>query len=160
MALSQNQFAPSAIQGMVDQRYSYATTSVQIDVSEPASLLPGAPLKIVNSAGGVPKVLACTDKADACYGFLNLDLKSTAFVAGSMAEISQSGNVIYLTSTGAIGRGVAVVLDVAGGGVAAATGATGARVVGYAFDRFAAAGALGRVHIKVPGGLLDSAVVP
>lgn len=159
MALNQNQFAQSPYQGMVDQRYSYNTKSVQLDASEPAVNQPGTPVKMVDSLGGVPKVLACTDKADKCIGFINFDMKSLGFKALDMCEISSSGNVIYLTSTGAIPRGSDVVLDISGGGVAATSGSTGARVVGNAYDKFPGAGALGRVTVR-EGGPLDSTPGP
>jgi len=61
MAITSNQFDQSLMAGMVDQRYSYSTISVQLDTSEPASgILPGTPVKQVDVAGGVPKVLAVT----------------------------------------------------------------------------------------------------
>lgn len=158
MALSLNQFDQSLIAGMVDQRYSYSTISVQFDTSEPGTaILPGTAVKGVDSAGGVPKVLAATADADDVIGFVNYDIKSAGFKRLDFAEISQDGNIMYLKSTGAIARNAPVVLDVAGGGVKAATGSTDDRIVGIAFDKFPAANAVARVRIKVPGGLLDSA---
>lgn len=161
MALTSNQFDQSLMAGMVDQRYSYSTISVQFDTSEPATgILPGTAVKGVDSAGGVPKVLAVTADADDVIGFLNYDIRHAGFQRLDFAEISQDGNIIYLKGTGAIARNASVVLDVAGGGVKAATGTTDDRIVGIAFDKFPAANAIGRVRVKVPGGLLDSTPAP
>lgn len=149
--LSPNQFAQAPVVGMIDMRFDYDTISVQIDVSQVGALYAGMAVKIVDSADGVPKVVGCAADSDEVFGFINFDIKSVQFVAGSMAEISQAGNVIYLYATGAIARGVQVVLDLStGGGVQAAAGNTGDNIVGWAFDKATAAGALIRVKLTCP----------
>lgn len=153
-SLSQNQFAQSPVVGMIDMRFPYNTVSVQIDSSQATALYPGAAVKMVDSVDGVPKVVGCSADSDEVLGFINFDIKSPNFPAGAMAEISMAGNVIYLFATGAIARGVQVSLDLTTmGGVRSAAGNTGDDIVGWAYDKAAAAGALIRVFVKTPSFL-------
>lgn len=153
-ALSPNQFAQNPVVGQVDLRFPYNSVSVQVDASQATALYAGAAVKIVDSAGGVPKVVGCSANSDEVLGFINFDIKTVAFVAGSMCEISMAGNVMYLFSTGAIARGVQVSLDLTTmGGVRSAAGHTGDDIVGWAYDKAAAAGVLIRVFVKTPSFL-------
>ena len=149
--LSQNQFQQSPIVGMIDLRFPYNSVSVQIDSSQVGSLYAGAAVKMVDSAGGVPKVVGCEAADDEVLGFINYDVKTVAFSAGMPAEISMAGNVMFLMATGAIARGVEVSLDIATmGGVQSAAGNTGDTIVGWAYDKASAAGDLIRVFLKTP----------
>lgn len=150
-----NAFAQSAQLGMIDLRFNVNTVAVQIDASQATALYAGSPVKMVDSAGGVPKVVGCAADADEVLGFINFDIKSQSFVAGQAAEISMSGNVMYLYATAAIARGVQVCLDLAGNGVKAVSGSGGEDIVGWAYDKASAAGALIRVFIKTPSFLKD-----
>lgn len=151
---SQNAFAQSSQVGMVDLRFPYNTVSVQIDSSQATALYAGAAVKIIDSAGGVPKVVGCAANSDEVLGFINFDIKTVQFVAGSVAEISMAGNVMFLFATGAIARGVQVSLDLTTmGGVRAAAGNTGDDIVGWAYDKASAAGDLIRVFLKTPSFL-------
>lgn len=155
--LSQNQFAQSPLIGMIDLRFPFNSVSVQIDVAQATALYPGAAVKMVDSADGVPKVIGCSANSDEVLGFINYDIKTVAFLAGMPAEISMAGNVMYLMATGAIARGVKVVLNLQTmGGVAAASGSGGEDVVGWAYDKAAAAGTLIRVFLKTPSFLKDA----
>lgn len=154
--LSQNQFAQTPFLGMLDLRFDYDTVSAQIDVSQSTPLYAGAPVKIVDSADGAPKVIGCTANSDEVWGYINFDIKTTQYVAGSLCEVSQDGNVMYLYSTGAIARGAQVTLDITTmGGVAQATGSSGANIVGWAYDKAAAAGSLIRIKLTTPSFTLD-----
>lgn len=155
--LSPNQFAQSEYLGVIDMRFPYNSVSVQIDASQATALYAGSAVKMVDSAGGVPKVVGCAADTDEVLGFINFDIKTVQFLAGAQAEISMGGNVMYLYSTGAIARGAKVVLTLTtNGGVGAATGSTAKRVVGWAYDKAAAAGELIRVFLKTPSFELDS----
>lgn len=146
-----NQFSQSPIVGMIDQRFDYNTTPVQIDVSQATPLQAGQAVKMVDSADGVPKVVACSADADDCMGFINFDIKTQLFNAGDRAEISQSGNVVYLMAATAIGRGKRVTLEVSTiGGVNQLVGASGANIVGWAFDKATAPGQIIRVKLLTP----------
>lgn len=150
--LDPNQFQLQTFLGVADMRENTDTVSVEIDVSQSGSLYAGMAVKMVDSADGVPKVIGCAANADNVFGFLNYDIKSKVYVAGSKAECSISGNFIYLYATGAIARMARVSLDLStNGGVASIT--TGANVVGYAYDKASAAGQLIRVKLITPSYL-------
>lgn len=154
--LSPNQFQQSSYLGSIDLRFPYNSVSVEIDVSQVGGLSAGTAVKMVNSAGGTPKVVSCSADTDAVLGFINFDIKTISYVAASRAEISMAGNVMFLYSTGAIARGAQVTLDlVTVGGVAQATGSSMNTIVGWAYDQFAGAGSLGRVFLQTPSFLVD-----
>lgn len=149
--LSQNQFSITEFLGVPDLRFNSNTVAVQIDVSQATPLYAGAAVKIVDSVGGIPKVVGCVANSDEVLGFINYDIKTPAYVAGTPCEISMSSNVIYLYATGAISRGAQVQLDLTTlGGVAQLVGSSGADIVGWAYDKASAPGQLIRVHVKTP----------
>lgn len=148
---SQNQLSLSPVLGMIDERYNYNTKPAQIDVSQSGSLVAGQAVKIVASAGGIPKVVGCAANSDQVFGIINYDVKSALYGAGDKVEISQSGNVIYMVAVGAINRGVQVQLDLSyTGGVKTITGSSGANIIGWALDQASAAGQLIRIEVKAP----------
>ncbi len=149
-SLSQNQFAMAPFLGTIDQRFPYNTSPGLIDVSQATPLYAGSAVKMVDSVDGVPKLVGCSADSDEVLGFINFDVKTTAFVAGVACEISKDGNVIYLYATTAIARGAQVQLDVINGGVAAVTPSSGADIVGWAYDKAVSPGTLIRVFVKTP----------
>lgn len=152
--LSPNQFAQVPILGMIDMRFAYDTVAAQIDLSQATPLYAGQAVKIVDSTDGIPKVVACAADSDSVFGFINFDIKSVTFSAGQACEISMGGNYMYLYATTAISRGTQVQLDLTTvGGVAAKVTSSGANIVGFAFDKAAAPGALIRVKLGVPSFL-------
>lgn len=149
--LNPNQFSESNLLGKVDLAYNYNTIAVQVDGSQATPLFFGYAVKIVDSKGGLPKVVGCTANTDSVLGFVNFNIKNTAFVANDVCEISMAGNVIALYATGAIPRGVQVVLDLTTkGGVQAALGNTSDTIVGWSVDKADARGQLIRVHVLTP----------
>jgi hypothetical protein len=149
--LSPNQFALTPFLGTVDQRYNYNTKTVEMDATLVAPVYAGQAVKIVDSVGGVPKVIAVTADADDVFGFINYDVKSKLYAKGDMAEISQAGNVIYLYATGAIARGAQVTLNAAlVGYVAQKVASSGDDIVGWALDKATAADQLIRVQLTNP----------
>lgn len=154
---SQNQFSQSTVLGSLDLRFNPNTVAVQIDASETGTLYAGQAVKIVDSAGGVPKVVKCSADSDQVLGFINYNIKNAAFLAGDACEISMDGNCQFLRATAAIARGVQVVLDTTTvGGVKAASGSGGERIVGWAYDKATAAGQLIRVMVKTPSFAVDA----
>jgi hypothetical protein len=153
MSLELNQFVQAPVLGMTDMKFNFNTMSVQVDSSETGEIVAGQAVVVVDNAGGVPKVVAASANDDKVWGFVNYDIKSQKFVASNAMEVSTEGNVLFLLSTGAIGRGAQVTLDVSvAGGVAAAV--TGDRLVGYALDKASASGALIRVRLYGPHAAL------
>ena len=147
-----NSFAQSEFLGVIDQRFPYNTLAVQIDASQATALYAGSAVKMFDSAGGVPKVVGCSANDDDCIGFINFDIKTVQFLAGSPAEISSNGNVLYLYSTGAVARGAQVTLDLStNGGVRDIADAdSGDEIVGWAYDKAASGGTLIRVVLECP----------
>lgn len=150
-----NAFSQSPTQGQIDMRFPYNTISVQIDSSQSTALYAGSAVEMVDSAGGVPKVIGVTDITNEVLGFLNFDVKSVEFNAGDMAEMSMAGNVIFLYSGGAVARGEQVTLGSLtfhpkANVVVSSTGETGSNIVGWSLDKAAGAGELIRVFLKTP----------
>lgn len=157
--LSPNQFQQSQYLGTIDLRFDYDTVSAQIDVSQASALYAGAAVKIVphTQPNAAPKVIGCAANSDEVFGFINFDIKTVQYVAGSLCELSLAGNVMYLYSTAAITQGTQVTLALSTmGGVAQATGSSGAAIVGFAYDGASAAGQLIRVKLATPSFQLDS----
>lgn len=155
-SLSQNQFSQSSYLGMVDQAFDYNTLVCQVDASQSGSIVAGAAVKFATTAGGVPKVVACTAEADQLAGFVNFSIKDQSFVAGQALSISMAGNVLYLYAALAINRGNQVVSlpsGVAGGcngGVVPASGTSGSMpIAGIALDTVAI-GQLCRILVLAP----------
>jgi hypothetical protein len=150
-----NQFQQSTYIGMPDLLINQDTIACQVDASQVTPLLSGQAVKVVDSAGGVPKVVACAADTDDVFGFINFNIKDRLYAAGARCEISQTGNVLWLQATTAVARGARVCLDTNYvGGVQAITGSSAKRIVGYSYDKVSAA-ALVRVKVGARF-LLDS----
>lgn len=153
MAISQNQFAQTEVQGVVDMRFSPNIISAQIDTTSGGGLLPGQAVKIVDSAGGIPKVVEAAADTDDVFGFLTYDMRRATFAVGDKVEIAFfRGTIMYMTASAAIARGAQVEIVVASKKVA--TAASGKRIVGRALDKAAADGDLIRVIVDLPGALV------
>lgn len=147
----QNQFQQATMLGMVDLRYNINTVAVQIDASQATPLQFGAAVKMVDSAGGIPKVVGITADTDEVYGYLNYDGKQQSFAAGALAEMSSGGNAIYLYAATAIGRGKQVTSNIlTPGGVSQATASSGKAITGWAYDKATAPGQLIRIMLTCP----------
>ena len=152
MALNINQFGLTSIQGQMDLSKNFQTVSCQVDTSSAGNLVAGQAMKMVDSAGGVPKLVECAAASDDVFGFINYDIKSKTFAAGDRIEVSASrGNVMYMTASAAISRNAKVMVVISGSKVATAT--TGNMIVGRAYDKAVNVGDLIRVTIDLPGTL-------
>jgi len=152
MAQLQNQLVQAPVQGMMDLRFNSSVLSVQIDSSSAGGLVPGQAVKLVDSAGGVPKVVECALDADDVFGFLVFDLKSSVYAALDKAEIiCYGGGFMYMTASAAIARGAEVAIVIASKKVVTAVSLD--RIVGRAFDKAAADGDLIRVYVDLPGAI-------
>lgn len=141
-----NQFRQSVVKGQLDLRMNPNTIPCQIDSGEAGTLIPGQAVKIVDNAGGVPKVEAIAADTDKIFGVIAYNIKNASFVAGDAVEISADGNVIYMEASAAIARGAKLMAVVTGSKVATVTG--GKIVLGFAFDKAAADGDLIRVYME------------
>ena len=148
MAQLQNQLVQSPVLGAMDLRFNSNNISVEIDVSSAGGLVPGQPVKMVDSAGGVPKVVECAADSDDVFGFLIFDLKSSVYNALDKAEIAlvNGAGVMYMNSNAAIARDAQLAI-VSGtpGNVQTAVALSGKTIIGRAFDKATAANQLIRV---------------
>lgn len=140
-SLSQNQFAQSAMVGVVDLKVGPTNViACQVDASVSSQIYAGQPVKIVaNTSGGIPKVAPATSKSDQVFGFAVFNIKDLQYVAGQNLEVAMFGSVVWLYATGAITQMAEVCVDPTFIGGVQATGAT-ATIVGIAIDGAAAAG--------------------
>lgn len=145
---SPNQFKQSVVQGQLDLRFNGETISCQIDASEAGTLVPGEAVKLVDSAGGIPKVEKIAADTDEIFGFINYDIKNADFKAEDACEVSRAGNIMHMTASAAIARGVEVCY--ANASVKVKNLVATNTIVGYALDKAAADGDLIRVVIATP----------
>lgn len=152
MAQNPNQFKQSVEKGQVDLQMSLGTVmSVQVDAAQVAALVPGQAVTIVDSAGGIPKVIAAAADTNDIFGFVAYDFRKSSFAALEKCEIVFfRGGVMYMEASAAIARGAQVMPVISGQKVATAAG-TGKRIIGRALDKAAANGDLIRVLVDVPG---------
>lgn len=150
---STNQFKQSAEKGLMDLRFNPSVIGAQVDSSGVGSLVPGQAVKLVDNAGGVPKVLGCGADTDDVFGFVNYSIKDQSFVANDALELAVfRDNVMYMEANAAIARGAKLMIVVAGQKVDTAT--SGKTVIGRALDKATAAGQFIRVQIDLPGTAL------
>lgn len=148
--LQLNQFNQIPVQGQLDLHFNPQTISCEVDSSELGSLVPGQAVKMVDSDGGVPKVVAAALNSDDIFGFINYNLKDKTYVAGEAVELSFfKGNVMQMTASAAIARNAKVAVVIADKEVVTASG--GMTIVGRALDKATAADQLIRVIIDLPG---------
>lgn len=161
MAQTTNQFGQTQVAGDLDLQFPGNVISGQVYASEATALVAGQAVKLVDSAGGVPKVTALTSNTDAIFGFAVRNLKDTDFAAGTRLELAQMNATMYMTANGAIARGADVEYVYGTGKVTTALGVN--PVCGYALDKAAADGDLIRVVVRVPsvalGGVRTARVV-
>jgi hypothetical protein len=153
MALNQNQLQESIVQGALDMQVGNQSISVMVHSSESGELVPGQAVKMVDEAGGVPKVIAAAADTDDILGFINYTTKDKKFVAGDSMEISLvcGGNTMYMTSNAAFARGANLMVVISGSKVATAT--SNKRIVGIALDKATSSNQLCRV-LMLPKGAL------
>lgn len=152
MALTLNQFSLEPVQGMLDLSIQPNTIACQVDASQGTALIAGQAVTMVDSAGGVPKVIAAAADTGDVFGFVNYNEKDIDFPAEAKVEISMfRGNVMFMTSNAAIARNAQVMIVVSGSKVATAT--SNKRVIGRALDKATDANQLIRVLIDLPGAL-------
>lgn len=150
MAQLQNQFSQAPVQGEMDLLHNPAVLSAQVDSTSAGGLVPGQAVKMVDSSGGLPKVVECALNSDDVFGFIAYDVKSSSYSTPDKLELaSMRDNVMYMTASAAISRNAQVAIVVSGSKVVTAT--SGMRIVGRALDKASADGDLIRVMIDLPG---------
>lgn len=151
MALNQNQFGMSVVKGQMDLRFNQNMISCEIDSSSAGGLIAGQPVKLVDSAGGIPKIVELAADTDEVFGFINYDLRRATFGAYDKVEVAAlRGNIMYMEAASAIARGAPVMCVLSGVKVDDLT--SGKTCIGRALDKAANAGDLIRVVIDLPSG--------
>ena len=154
MTPQSNQFQQTSQKGLMDLQFNPSIISCEIDASEAGTLLSGQAVKIVDSFGGIPKVIAVAASTDDVFGFIKYDFKSQGAKAFDKVEVAIARNaVMYMEAGGPISRNTKVMVLVAGQKVVAASG-TGNHTVGRTLDKALADGSLVRVLIDLPGEIL------
>lgn len=150
--LNQNQFALQPVLGDIDMQFTGTVIAAAAATGNTGSFVPGQPVKIENSAGGVPKFVPLTANTDDTFGFVVRNLKDASIAAGKSFELAMKESVIFLASGAAIARGanVEVVYDANSGAGSVITAAGINPVVGKALDKATAADQLIRVFLNVP----------
>jgi len=122
------------------------------DSSVVTALVAGQPVKIVDSAGGVPKVVALAANTDETLGFIKRNVKDQSYAAGELLELAGRDSVIWLVSNAAIARGakLEVVYNANSGAGAVITSAGTNPIIGRALDKATASGQLIRVLLDTP----------
>jgi len=149
---SQNAFAMSQLVGVVDLKLGDTNVvSAQVDSSSAGGLVAGQAVKMVDSSDGIPKVVETSATSDEVLGYIVYNQKDQSYKAGDKVEIAMAGTCIYLVAAAAISRGHQCQHDLTYvGGVASSVGSSGAKYVGWAYDKATAAGQVIRVILKTP----------
>lgn len=145
---SSNQFKQSPEKGLLDEKIGAQIFPCSVDDSEAGTLVPGQAVKMVDSIGGVPKVIASTAQTDDHFGFVQYDYRKTTFKAGDALEIVRKG-ILILEASEAIARNGKVSAVISGAKVEAAD--TTEIIIGRALDKATANGDLIRVIVDLPG---------
>ena len=144
-----NQFAQTTVLGQLDMEFAGSVASMQVSANQATALIAGQPIKVENSAGGAPKVLALASNTDITQGFVVRNLKDPNFPAFARVEVALENSVMYMNSGGAITRfGAVEAVQGTPGNVIAWAGIN--PVVGFAYDQATAANQLIRVLINPP----------
>jgi hypothetical protein len=145
-----NAFKMVPVQGGVDLQAAQANVfSCAVDASQATALVAGQAVRIYDSAGGVPKVVAVTGNDDTgLFGFVVRNLKDIDDPALARLEIASTGTVMYMTAGAAIARGARV--EIVNSTIKVITAAGTNPVVGVALDKASGDDALIRVLIISP----------
>ena len=153
-----NVFGMGAIKGMVDLLLNPSIMSAQIDVTSTlgadggVGLVAGQAVTIVNSPGGIPKVIEATADTQDIFGFIVYNPKDPKYMRQDRCEIAfGKGSVVYMEANAAIARNAEVAVLIAGVKVITATATD--RIVGRALDAATAQGQMIRVLIDLPGAI-------
>lgn len=149
-----NQFNQTPVVGDLDLRFNGQTVSGIIDTTSAGGLLPGTPVKMVDSLSATPSFVECAANTDDVFGFINYNIKNQAFDAGMQVEVSaMRNNVMFMTANAAIARNAKVMIVVNLANPSVATATTSHTIIGRAYDKASAQGDIIRVTIDLPGVL-------
>jgi hypothetical protein len=156
MSLNINQFAQTTVLGQLDLEFHGSVISGAVASGQATPLIAGQPVKVENSVGGAPKVLALAAATDPVHAFVVRNLKDQNFPALARLELAMDNSVMYMVASAAIARFGNVEIDFATPGNVNPSGGVNP-VVGFALDEAVNVGDLIRVYIRVPSGGISPA---
>lgn len=148
MAINPNMFAMETVQGQIDLSFHSSVITCEVSSAQATALVAGQAVKLEDSAGGMPKVLALAANTDPSFGVVLRNLKDINFPALARVEVALAGSVVYMTAGGAIARGAKV--EFVNSTLKVITAAGTNPVLGFALDKAAGDNSLVRVYILTP----------
>lgn len=148
MAINPNMFAMETVQGQLDLSLISSVITCEVSASQAVALVAGQAVKLEDSAGGLPKVLALAGNTDPSFGVVLRNLKDMDYPANARVEVALASSTVYMTAGAAIARGAKVEFVNASKKVITAAGVN--PVLGFALDKASNDGDLIRVYILTP----------
>lgn len=148
MTITSNMFAMKTTQGDLDLQYRGSVITCEVSASQATALVAGQAVKMEDSAGGLPKVLALAANTESSFGFVVRNLKDQSFAAKAAVEIAMQGSVMFMTASAAIARGAKLEVIYTTNKVKTNAGTN--PVMGFAIDKAAGDGDLIRVYVLSP----------
>ncbi len=147
MALNQNQFAITPIQGMLDLAgFGSNVLEGVVSNTQATVLIPGQAVAVANELTGPPSVISLSGNTVAANAFVTYNLKDISYAANARVGLAIGGSVMYMTAGAAITRWAQIEVDTVLNRVITNAGTN--PVVGFAVDKATAAGQLIRVYIQ------------
>lgn len=148
MALNQNQFSISPVQGMMDLTPAKVVSAL-VGSGSAGSLVAGQAVKIVDTAGKIPVVVECAADSDLVFGFITYNVKNSTYSGGDVCEISTGfDDVMYMTAGAAFAPLTQLMVVIASKKMIAAT--SGKPISAYALDKATADGDIVRCVVTCP----------
>lgn len=148
MALNINQYGQTTVQGELDLQFNNQVIACRVSHSQSTPLIAGQAVKIEDSAGGTPAVLALAAVTDKTFGYVVRTLKDPNFAADKPLEIALGGSVMQMTANAAIARGANIEVVISNNTVITNAGTN--PIAGWALDKAVNVGDLIRVYILKP----------
>lgn len=148
MALNQNQFTISTLQGTMDSGGSGASLSVEFYSATSTDVItPGEAVVIASTpAVGVTRVQAGVDVTSAYRGVILTNPLADSFGVSQKCEMAIEGAVVMMTASAAITAGAAVQYDPVAKQIATLSGTNWQ--LGIAMENAAGSGSLIRMLVK------------
>lgn len=147
MTLNINQFNQSTVAGEPDLQFPGSVVTARVSTNQVTALVAGQAVKVEDTTGPLPNVLATAALTDPVWGIVLRNLKDASFPALAALEIGRDNTVVYLTASAAISRGVPVQIDPSTFQIATWDGVS--TPIGEAYGKATAQGDLIRVWLRL-----------
>ena len=102
-----NQFAPAAMAGDMVYAPNRPQLSVRVASDQSTALVAGQAIKLVDVAGDIPTIAAAAI-TERPYGVVLRSARKTSFAANTICSIARDGDVVFMTTAGAVAGGANV----------------------------------------------------